>query len=288
MNKHNPNLRSALAGVLFVIFTGVFLNPANAGTYPLGFGLLPGNKFDKIYQYQYPDETDSIAGLWLGFIGEYHAIYGAGIGGVCFAKRFCGAQLGMLANIIAPDDISSEESSDVPEETSGNFSFGLQVAGFANRVNTDSVFVGMQLALLHGNIFEGNERHNSEMTQKNNNRHGGTMIGIQAGGIGNTADDLWGLQLGNMNNAGIMRGLQLGFSSAAKNLAGIQMALLDNRSNVCNGFQIGAYNHAQKFNGLQLGLLNLAETGAGIQIGILNISGPKDDKRFLPLLNIVF
>jgi len=121
--------------------------------------------------------------------------------------------------------------------------------------------------------------------------------GIQLAGLGNTAGDMWGIQLGAFNSANNVYGVQIGFMSdctiafsSTMDVYGVQVGVLNSARNV-RGVQVGVVNDVTGYwakengtgvRGLQIGILNTATNLKGVQIGVLNWHG--DD--CFPFLNV--
>ena len=113
--------------------------------------------------------------------------------------------------------------------------------------------------------------------------------GIQLAGLGNTAKDMRGVQLGAFNGASNVYGVQVGFMndytciafSSFMDVYGVQVGVLNSARNV-RGVQVGLVNDVTGYwakkdgtdvRGLQIGIFNIATHLKGVQIGLLNWHG---------------
>lgn len=97
-----------------------------------------------------------------------------------------------------------------------------------------------------------------------------------------------GLQLGVVNQSGIMKGMQLGFGNSSAMTTGIQMGILNNTTGSVNGVQVGLLgvgavpisgNMATEVNGLQLGILGMMPGSlSGVQINVIGSFAKKSMK----------
>lgn len=150
-------------------------------------------------------------------------------------------------------------------------------------INRSDNFTGIQIAGIM-NLSSPDRYPNKDTVVK----------GIQIAWIGNTADYLYGLQIGGFGNGVTLDavGIQVGLlGNVAGTLKGIQIAGIYNynypKNSSVTGIQIGAFNYAENISGLQIGLFNACKKLRGVQIGIINHI---EQGRFpyLPILNAQF
>lgn len=119
--------------------------------------------------------------------------------------------------------------------------------------------------------------------------------GIQIAGLGSTADNLSGIQIGGFGN-GVTKdatGIQIGgVGNVAGTIHGIQIAGIYNLNYVQNssvtGLQLsGLFSFAENVTGVQIGLFNECSKLNGVQIGILNHAA-NARFPFLPIINTQF
>jgi hypothetical protein len=178
----------------------------------------------------WPDPACDVHGLRLGLVGARHrTVTGVDLpGGV---GRRDGNGGGLAAALVA-------------NETAGSF-YGLQVAGLMNAGPYDDPdghacwgiqvapgnfadVRGVQLGLVNGIVFTHDTPHNSVTgIQVGLWNGGGVVAGLQAGGLGTTAHELDGVQIGTIAIAGRLRGVQLGLVNAVFDRGGLQIGLLN-------------------------------------------------------------
>jgi hypothetical protein len=69
-------------------------------------------------------------------------------------------------------------------------------------------------------------------------------------------DEMGGIQVSALNDAGHLVGLQVGLWNSAPSMEGIQIGLL-NLADEAEGFQIGLVNRTELMHGYQIGLINV-------------------------------
>lgn len=118
--------------------------------------------------------------------------------------------------------------------------------------------------------------------------------GLQIAGLGNTADYLYGVQIGGFGNGVTFDviGIQVSlFGNSARKVTGVQITGFSNdnylKDSIVNGVQVGALNYSAHVNGVQIGLYNACKTMTGVQIGLINTI---ENGRFpiLPIVNAQF
>lgn len=85
-------------------------------------------------------------------------------------------------------------------------------------------------------------------------------------------DEMGGIQVGCVNDAGVLSGLQVGLWNTAPTM---------------QGFQIGLLNLADQAEGLQIGIVNRTEIMHGYQIGLVNVIR-ESSVPFAPIVNFHF
>jgi hypothetical protein len=152
-------------------------------------------------------------------------------------------------------------------------------------VNSSDNFTGIQIAGIMNNSAPDRYPRDNGVT---------FVKGIQIAGLGNTADNLYGIQLGGFGNGvtHVAVGIQVGLvGNVVTSIKGIQIAGIYNfnypKNSSVSGIQIGAFNYAENVTGLQIGLLNECINLKGLQIGLINhiVNGRFP---FLPIINAQF
>uniref|UniRef100_UPI00404AB9EC LA_2272 family surface repeat-containing protein n=1 Tax=Fulvivirga sp. TaxID=1931237 RepID=UPI00404AB9EC len=202
------------------------------------------------------------------------------------------------------------EISGISSATS-SFSTGIQIAGIANVVGTNT-FVNLEISdereimkeelnepLMHGiqlsgviNLVRGNV-FGVQISGGLNIAYG-AMYGTQWAGFGNVVnEDFRGVQLAGIYNvasrsvAGIqlaslanitrgpMTGIQLGMFNANRKMFGKNT----NPGTPARSMQIGLFNSSRTMSGIQIGLINRAKEMSGMQIGLINFLSTRPAKR---------
>lgn len=177
--------------------------------------------------------------------------------------------------------VSSAEDDDTEEEDDNEIQFSDFTPENMNYMHI-SVFPGVTLAgngkdftLASYGIFGAYDR-NIRAIQLSTilNFSSGSVFGLQASGLFNTAKTINGLQTsGLFNISRKVNGAQATglFNIASKVVNGTQIAGLFNIAPEVNGVQIaGLFNTAKKVRGLQIGVINVAEESDGLAIGVFN------------------
>ena len=177
--------------------------------------------------------------------------------------------------------VSSAEDDDTEEEDDNEIQFSDFTPENMNYMHI-SVFPGVTLAgngkdftLASYGIFGAYDR-NIRAIQLSTilNFSSGSVFGLQASGLFNTAKTINGLQTsGLFNISRKVNGAQATglFNIASKVVNGTQIAGLFNVAPEVNGVQIaGLFNTAKKVRGLQIGVINVAEESDGLAIGVFN------------------
>ena len=107
-------------------------------------------------------------------------------------------------------------------------------------------------------------------------------------GLWGKSDYAWAIQVNVLENRvrDEMGGIQISCVNDAGHLSGLQVGLW-NQAPTMEGFQIGILNLADDVNGLQIGLVNRTELMHGYQIGLVNVI--RDSPvPFAPVVNFLF
>lgn len=117
------------------------------------------------------------------------------------------------------------------------------------------------------------------------------MRGLDLGFFNDVTEGVEGLQLGVGNSAGNLSGLQIGlYNAAATSDSGCcQIGVLNTlQGEDDQGAMFGLFNMAQGLRGVQLGLINICTTLDGCQLGAINIITQSEALIFCPIFNASF
>ena len=114
-----------------------------------------------------------------------------------------------------------------------------------------------------------------------------SVTGIDIG-LWGKSDYAWAIQVNVIQNSvrDEMGGLQVSLVNEAGHLTGMQVGLW-NQAATMEGFQIGILNLADGVNGMQIGLINRTENMHGYQIGLVNVIR-ESSVPFAPVINFLF
>jgi len=107
-------------------------------------------------------------------------------------------------------------------------------------------------------------------------------------GLWGKSDYAWAIQVNVLENRvrDEMGGIQISCINDAGHLTGLQVGLW-NTAPTMEGFQIGLLNLADNVNGLQIGIINRTELMHGYQIGLVNVIR-ESPVPFMPIVNFLF
>lgn len=107
-------------------------------------------------------------------------------------------------------------------------------------------------------------------------------------GLWGKSDYAWAIQLNVLHNKvrDEMGGIQISCLNDAGHLTGMQVGLW-NMAATAAGFQIGLLNLTDQFEGLQVGIINRTENMHGYQIGLVNVIR-ESSVPFAPGINFFF
>lgn len=163
--------------------------------------------------------------------------------------------------------------------------YGVSYAGKINGIQWGSLFIrankitGVQLGFVQmADEMEG--------IQCGDVSYAGSGGGVQLGGLFSRADNFNGFQYGGLANYSgtVFSGVQFSsFSNYSNDAGGVQFTMIYNRAISFSGIQISYFlNDVISLNrGVQIGLLNSAAESKGFQVGLIN----KSKSRILPLIN---
>ena len=114
-----------------------------------------------------------------------------------------------------------------------------------------------------------------------------SVTGIDIG-LWGKSDYAWAIQVNVVHNVvrDEMGGIQVSCVNDAGHLTGLQVGLW-NMAPTMEGFQIGLLNLADQVDGLQIGLVNRTEIMHGYQIGLVNVIR-ESPVPFAPIMNFYF
>ncbi len=107
-------------------------------------------------------------------------------------------------------------------------------------------------------------------------------------GLWGVSDYAWAIQFNLLHNSvrDEMGGIQVSCVNDAGHLTGLQFGLW-NTAPTMEGFQIGLLNLADSVNGFQVGIVNRTENMKGYQFGLVNVIR-ESPVPFAPLVNFYF
>lgn len=118
---------------------------------------------------------------------------------------------------------------------------GISVAGIYHVANK-GIVTGIQVAGLLNSNAKYARIYGAQLTAGMNTNGKGHLVGVQAGLLNFGVMDIYGVQVGLMNNCDTLGGIQVGIHNIASRAIGFQIGLI-NKTNHLTGIQIGLLNY---------------------------------------------